>query len=351
MTPLSERKTLVAWIQEAMQAGARLARVCQVVDISVRTYRRWFKGGEVGSDARPSACRPVPKNKLSEPERKHIVDTCLAPGHASLPPSQLVPKLLDEGLYLGSESTFYRVLKENNLQHRRGRAAIPQKRAKPTSYEASAPNQVYCWDITYLPSRVRGQFFYLYLFEDIFSRKIVGADVYDTESGDDAKQLFQRVLINESITGQPLVLHADNGAPMKSQTFRAKLDELGVTASHSRPRVSDDNPYAESLFRTLKYCPQWPSSGFENLAEARAWVEKFVRWYNSEHKHSKLNFVTPQERHTGQDIEVLAKRKQVLEAAKAAMPARWGSRSVRNCEPAGSVWLNPEKAGPNQARV
>ena len=343
MTSLSERQTLVGWIKEASQAGARLIKVCKVVNISLRTYRRWYQGGEVQSDARPTAKRPPPLNKLSEAERDHIVETCNLPEYASLPPSQIVPKLLDQGIYLASESTFYRVLNEQDMGHRRGRAVKPYKHARPTTYQASKPNEVYCWDITYLPSLVRGQFFYLYLFEDIFSRKIVGAEVYETESGDHAKHLFGRVLISEKHTGQPLVLHSDNGAPMKSQTFRAKLDELGITASHSRPRVSDDNPFAESLFRTLKYCPQWPSSGFASLADARAWVEKFVQWYNHEHQHSKLNFVTPQQRHTGQDKLLLDNRKRVLEQARSANPERWGSRSVRNCEPVGSVWLNPEK--------
>ena len=130
---------------------------------------------------------------------------------------------------------------------------------------------------------------------------------------------------------------------MKSQTLKAKLEELSVLSSYSRPGVSNDNPFSEALFRTLKYRPQWPSAGFKSLEEARDWVQRFVRWYNHEHKHSKLNFVTPEERHTQQDAKILAKRKQVLEAAKAAKPSRW-SQAVRNCEPVGATTLNPEKA-------
>jgi len=141
---------------------------------------------------------------------------------------------------------------------------------------------------------------------------------------------------------KPLVLHSDNGAPMKAQTMKAKMEEMGVMASYSRPRVSNDNPYSESLFRTLKYRPVWPSSGFSSLEIARDWVEEFVNWYNNEHRHSRLNFVTPAQRHAGKDTAILEQRKNVLEEAKRLNPYRW-SGDVRNCDAAGSVTLNPEK--------
>lgn len=158
----------------------------------------------------------------------------------------------------------------------------------------------------------------------------------------------ERALIRENCLHSGVVLHSDNGAPMKSQTMRAKAYDLGVTTSYSRPRVSNDNPFAESLFRTCKYRPEWPSQGFKSLEEAREWVLKFTRWYNYEHKHSKLRFVTPHQRHTGQDKAILAKRKQHLENAKAANPSRWGKRNVRNCEPVGPTTLNPEKPSVKQ---
>ena len=202
---------------------------------------------------------------------------------------------------------------------------------------------MFCWDITYLPSTVRGQFFYWYMLEDLYSRKIVGDEVYEQESGELAADLLQRTLLRENCLHSGIVLHSDNGAPMKSQTLRAKAYELGVTTSYSRPRVSNDNPFAESLFRTCKYRPEWPSNGFKSLEDARAWVLKFTRWYNYEHKHSQLNFVTPHQRHTGQDKAILAERKTVMEAAKAANPNRWGKRNVRNCDPVGPTTLNPEK--------
>jgi transposase InsO family protein len=181
------------------------------------------------------------------------------------------------------------------------------------------------------------------MLEDLFSRKIVGDEVHEQESGEHAAKLLEQTLIREKCLHSGVVLHSDNGAPMKSQTMRMKAYELGVTTSYSRPRVSNDNPFAESLFRTCKYRPDWPSAGFKSLNEARAWVLKFTRWYNYEHKHSKLRFVTPHQRHTGQDQLILAKRKERIEAAKAANPSRWGKREVRNCEPIGPTTLNPER--------
>ncbi len=222
--------------------------------------------------------------------------------------------------------------------------SVPEREAIITLIQqANGPCEVWCWDITYCPSTVRGQFYYLYLFEDLFSRKIVGYEVYEAESGEYAAQLLQRCLLREQCLHLPLVLHSDNGAPMKAQTMKAKLEELGVLPSYSRPRGSNDNAFIESLFRVLKYRPQWPSSGFASLTEARQWVERFVRWYNTEHRQSKLNFVTPQQRHDGEDPALLAQRKAVLEQAKQNNPSRWGSRPVRNCEPTGPVSLNPEK--------
>ncbi len=176
--------------------------------------------------------------------------------------------------------------------HKRGRQRSRQKQTKPTSYTATDSNQFYSLDINHLPSRVRGQHYYLYVIEDIYSRKIVGYEVYEHECGELASQLLQRTLMREQCFNQALVLHSDNGAPMKSLTFKAKMEELGITSSYSRPRVSDDNPYVESLFRTGKYMPSWPAKGFETIDSSRSWVEAFVRWYNTEHKQSKLNYVT-----------------------------------------------------------
>ena len=160
--------------------------------------------------------------------------------------------LADQDRYLASESTFYRVLKAANQQHRRGRSHTPNKHAAPTTHRATTANKVWSWDIIYSPSPVRGKYYYLYLVEDIYSRKAVGWEVYEQESGERAAELMSRTVLAERCAGRPFVLHSDKGAPMKSVTLLSKLYDLGITLSRGWPRVSNDNPYSESLFRTLK---------------------------------------------------------------------------------------------------
>ena len=342
MTPFPERQQLVGWINEATGAGACKTRACIEAGLTLRTLQRWTENDDVKTDARTTIVRPEPANKLSAVEQRAVLDVCHHTTYAHLPPSQIVPRLADDGVYLASESTFYRVLKAHDQNHRRGRAQAPRMHKPPTSYTATAANQVWSWDITYLPSPVRGQFYYLYLFEDIYSRKAVGWEVYAQESGERAAELIQRSVLAEQCWQKPLVLHSDNGAPMKSSTLLAKLYELGVTPSRGRPRVSNDNPYSESLFRTLKYCPQWPEQGFASLDAARMWVHDFIAWYNYQHRHSRIRFVTPAQRHRGDDKGILTKRHTVYETAKAKRPERWSGKT-RNWEPIGAVMLNPER--------
>jgi len=339
---LPDRQQFVSLFEEALAAGANKVAASAELNLSLRTIQRWTREGTVQVDARPTAVRPVPANALSPEERAAILALCNSPEYASLPPSQIVPRLADQGLYLASESTMYRVLRAADQQHRRGRSQPPQRREPPTTDVAVAANQVWSWDITYLPSPVRGQYYYLYLIEDIYSRKAVGWEVYEQECGASAAMLLQRAVLRESCLYRPLVLHSDNGAPMKSATLLSKMYDLGVTPSRGRPRVSNDNPYSESLFRTLKYCPQWPKDGFVDLEAARVWVRDFVRWYNHEHRHSRIRFVTPVERHDGKDVEILAKRDALYRQVRERRPERW-SRDTRNWEPKGAVALNPER--------
>lgn len=336
-----ERQKLVLWFDEAVQAGSRKAPACAQMGLTLRTVQRWREDAELQSDARTTVSK-LPSNKLTESERAAILAVCNSAPYASLPPSQIVPRLADEQVYLASESTFYRILRGAAQGHRRGRAQACRKIPTPTSHCASGPNQVWSWDITYLPSRVCGRFWYLYLFEDIFSRKAVGGEVYEEESGQHAANLLQHCVRMACVDNNPLVLHSDNGSPMKSSTMLAKMYELGVTSSRGRPRVSNDNPYSESLFRTLKYCPQWPTAGFATLQSARDWVGLFIEWYNNEHRHSRIRFVTPAQRHCGHDKAILAARHAVYETAKANRPERW-SGATRNWQPMGEVMLNPEK--------
>lgn len=337
----SDRKIAVGLIQEANRNGARLALACKELNLSVRTYQRWVSEGDVKEDQRPLAKRPEPKNKLTVEEKEKMVEIVKKEEFVDLPPSQIVPKLADQGVYIASESSFYRLLREQKMQHHRGRSNKPHRRV-PKSHIAYAPNQVWTWDITWLNGPVLGLYYRLYLIIDLFSRKIVGWEVWEKESAEYAEKLIKKAVIKERIHGKPLVLHSDNGSPMKAATFQATLETLGIQRSYSRPRVSNDNPYSESMFRTLKYRPEYPEHGFETIEAARTWVTQLVHWYNYEHQHSGINFVTPNQCHTGVYVDVLNRRQEVYDQAKSKHPERW-SKSTRDWSPHQSVALNPMK--------
>lgn len=298
-------------------------------------------------DERPLAARKPPSNKLTDEEKETIVSVCNSPENASLPPSQIVPKLADEGVYIASESSFYRVLRERSQIQHRGSSRQREKRSAPDCHRATGANQVWSWDITYCASKVRGQYYYLYMIEDVYSRKIVGFEVHESETGELAAELLQRTVWREQCSRTPPVLHSDNGAPMKSVTMKAKMEALGIAGSHSRPRVSNDNPFSESLFKTMKYGPTWPVDGFESLAATRDWVNDFVLWYNESHRHSGIEFVTPAQRHRGEDQELLINRRKVYEAARQKNPSRW-SGNIRKWEWKNVVELNPGKSPKKQ---
>ena len=337
-----DRRRAVELIDGAVSAGASRQRACEALEISLRSYQRWTQGGGLRIDGRPGADRPAPPNKLSAEERARIVELCNEPRFQSLPPTQMVPMLADEGTYLASESSFYRVLREAGQLAHRGRAQAARTLPKPKGHRADGPNQVWSWDITYLAAAVAGTFYRLYLAMDIYSRKIVGWEIHASETAAHAAQLIRKACWAEGITERGLVLHSDNGAPMKGATMLATLQRLGVVPSFSRPSVSDDNPFSESLFRTLKYTPAYPSKPFESIEAARAWVHRFVHWYNEVHHHSGIRFVTPAARHRGEDRAILAAREAVYTAAKQHHPERWSGRT-RDWSPIEEVWLNPEK--------
>ncbi len=309
--------------------------------LSERTFKRWrAEGDQVAADKRPKTAPVAQPHQLTAAEEEAILITCNLKEYQSLPPSQVVPALADKGIYIASEASFYRVLKKHRQLNHRGRTQPRQTVARPTSFTATDPNQVYTWDISYCPSAVKGQHWYLYLILDLYSRKIVAWEVHESESGEYAKALVERALIREGCWHNPPVLHSDNGAPMTSYTLKSRLAELDMPMSHSRPRVSNDNPYLESLFRTVKYCPKWPSKGFTSLAALREWMLAFEHAYNEQHLHSGINFVTPASRHRGEDTALLAQRKTVYERAKRLHPRRW-SGQTRNWTAVGEVSLNP----------
>lgn len=336
----ADRQQVVQLIEQARQAGARLGAACETLGLTVRTYQRWTQGGELRVDGRPEALRPTPSNKLSEAERAQVLAVCHQPEYASLPPSQIVPRLADQGVYIASESTYYRILHEHQEQNHRGRSQAPRPPAPPPRLCAQAPCQVWSWDISWLPGPVHGLYFYLYLIMDLYSRKIVGWEIYECESAHYAAEVVQRAVLAEHCVDQPLVLHADNGSPMKGEALLATLYRLGVATSYSRPRTSNDNPYSEALFRTCKYRPDYPAGGFADLDQARLWMANFVEHYNHHHRHSAIQFVTPQQRHEGEHHAILDNRKDVYQQARERNPQRW-TGNLRNFQPTAEVWLNP----------
>jgi putative transposase len=345
MIGLEDRQALAQDIGTAHAAGARLQPACEIAGIELRTLQRWKAcGGLIAGDGRPHAVRPMPCHAFSRAERAQLLDVANEPRFAAVPPARIVPMLADEGVYLASESSFARVLREHGQNVHRGRAKAPKASRPPTTHIATAARQVWCWDMSYLPAVVMGRWFHLYLILDLYSRKIVGWEVHDTDDSGHAVHLVRRTALAEGIaamTTKP-VLHGDNGSTLKATTVLAMLNWLGVKPSYSRPRVSDDNAYAESLFRTAKYRPEFPAKGFADLDEARTWAAGFVRWYNHDHRHSGIRYVSPAQRHAGEDHAILAARHALYTRARALNPARW-SGSTRNWSPIGPVTLNPER--------
>ena len=345
MIGLEDRQALARDIDVAHTAGARLKPACEIAGIELRTLQRWqASDGLVGGDRRPRAVRPPPCHALTEVERAQVLAVANEPRFAAVPPARIVPMLADEGVYLASESTFSRVLREHGQTAHRGRAKAPKAVRPPTTHVATTVRQVWCWDMTYLPAQVLGRWFYLYLILDLYSRKIVGWEVHDSDHADHATHLVRRTALAEGIaalTTKP-VLHGDNGATLKATTVLAMLNWLGVKPSYSRPRVSDDNAYAESLFRTAKYRPEFPVKGFADLGDARAWAAEFVHWYNVDHRHSGIRYVSPAQRHAGEDHDILAARHLLYRKARELHPARW-SGNTRNWSPVGAITLNPER--------
>jgi len=210
--------------------------------------------------------------------------------------------------------------------------------------EATGIHQVLAWDITLMPGPVKGQFYYLYMVMDVWSRRILGVEVHERECGELAKYFFDRVCRDEGIgLGSTTILHADNGAPMRSYTLAAKLAELGISLSFSRPRVSNDNAYAESWFHTMKYHQSYPVRRFRDLRSVRAWVDGFVEWYNAEHRHSGIKYVTPNQRHYGEADAICSIRQQTYEQARQQHPRRW-ARPPRD-------WSQPQIVRINHPRL
>lgn len=334
MIPFADRSVAVELIQEATDAGARCWKACEVLEVSIRTYQRWRREG--CTDRRKGAKRTV-RRKLSGDERKEILDQACSQRFRDCTSYEIVAILAQEGTYLASVSTFYRILRAEGKLHHRSESRPAYHHCAPPELVAEGPNQVFSWDISYLKTAVSGIFLYLYLIIDVWSRKIVGWSVEGEESEHLAVQLFRNLIVRHGLRG--VRLHSDNGSPMKGATILMTLYHLGVIPSFSRPRVSDDNPYSESLFKTLKYTVGYPKY-FRDIVHAREWVASFVDWYNTRHLHSAIGYVTPQQRHDGTAVMILDTRNRTLEAAYNSHPERWSKPPMRWRAPS-AVYLNP----------
>ncbi len=329
---------ILGLLDEAVSAGAPLCKACRTVGLVPTTVARWRAAPDADDGRRGPVTKP--SNALTDQEEREAVAMMNAPEHSSLSPDKLVALLATLGIYIASQATLYRIARRRKLLRCRGRARPPSHR-RPREHVATRPKQVWAWDITFLPSLVRGRFFKLYIVIDVWSRLIVGAEVHEVEDDAIAAQLIERCCFEQDVRTDELVLHSDNGGAMKGNTMLAKLEQLGVMPSFSRPSVSDDNAFAESVIRTVKYHPSYPDRPFTDLAAARAWVAAFVAWYNDEHLHSGIGFVTPAQRHHGLDVAILEHRKAVYAAAKARRPDRWTGDARRWDRPE-IVRLNPE---------
>lgn len=292
---------------------------------------------------RPAA----PANRLTDAERGRVLEALNSARFIDTTPAQMFAVLLDEGEYLCSVSTMYRVLREHSAVRERRRLARHPAKACP-ELVATGPRQVYTWDITKLPGPVKGVYFDAYVMIDIYSRYIVGAHVQTRESGLLAEELMCEIF---AVHGIPHVLHADRGTAMTSKPVAELLEDLQVTRSHSRPRVSNDNPYSEAWFKTLKYAPTFPER-FGSIHDARGFLDEFVDWYNHEHRHSGIGMHTPADVHFGLAEGIAAQRAATLDAARQAHPERFGTTTVPTAlELPEAAWINRPQTASEQAPV
>lgn len=331
---MEDRKLIVSIIKGAVEAGARKKRACEELGIPIRTIQRWEK---IREDRRKNAIHS-PKNKLTQEEVDKIIYTVSLERFRDKSPKEIVPVLAEEGIYIASESSMYRILREKRMVLHRENTREPKKRHKPKELLATGPNQVWSWDITYIKTAVKGLFYYLYLFMDIWDRKIVCWDIFEEQTSENARSTILKV--SDEVNLKEIALHSDNGSPMKGATFLATLSWLGVVPSFSRPACSNDNPYSESLFKTIKYRTSFPKA-FKSTVEAKKWMESFVCWYNNEHRHSGINYVTPNQRHNGLDKKILKTRTETYRTAMLKNPARWIKGKCRNWSYENDAVLNP----------
>lgn len=313
------------------------ASLCQALGLSRATVYR-FRTPERGLPRTP---RPTPSHALTEDERQTVLDVLHDQRFVDRPPADVVAALLDEGRYLCSTRTMYRILDgKKEVKERRNQRTHPIYE-KPELL-ATRPNEVWSWDITKLKGPVKWTYYQLYVILDIFSRYVVGWMVAERESSELAKRLIRESCLKQEVLSDQLTLHADRGSSMKSKPVAMMLSDLGVTKTHSRPHVSNDNPYSESHFKTLKYRPGFPER-FGSLQDARTFCQEFFTWYNTQHHHSGIAWLTPEDMHYGRAMKTIQVRQQALDEAYARHPERFRNRPPQAAFPPEAVWINPPK--------
>jgi len=311
------------------------ARACDAVGLARASYYR-------GLHPQPPAReRPTPERALSAAERHVVLDTLHGEAFVDKAPAEVWATLLDQGTYLCSPRTMYRIL-EDAQEVRERRDQLRHPAYKKPELLAQAPNEVWSWDITKLLGPAKWTYFYLYVILDIFSRYVVGWMVADGESATLASQLIDQTCTKHGIPPGQLTLHADRGTSMKSKAVALLLSDLGVTKTHSRPHVSDDNPFSESHFRTLKYRPDFPGR-FGSIQDARSFCRSFFPWYNTEHRHSGIGLLTPESVHYGRAADLLAQRQNILSDAYQAHPERFVRKPPTPPALPSAAWINPPK--------
>lgn len=317
-----------------VEKGCRKRMACEAVEISPATFYRSLRPPYFG----PPVPRPRPKNRLQDAVRQEILGLLHEERFVDLSPWEVVPRLMDQGKYLASVRTFYRVLaqqgeiKERRLQSRRGKHAAP-------ILEATAPNQVWSWDITRLKGHYHGLWYFLYVMLDIFSRYVVGWMVAGHESSRLAQHFIRQTVQRNLEQGQHVTVHNDRGSPMKAAQTQELFCLLGLSQSFSRPRTSDDNPFSEAQFRTVKYHPDFPPF-FNSKEHSASFSEQLLTWYNNDHMHGGLNGHTPASVHFGLVGEVIRKRQEVMDAIYAQSPERFSGGKPLVKEPPKIVGIN-----------
>jgi len=326
LTSPEERKAIIEYIKEASDLGVSERSICFLLGFPRRTIQHWRKSEK---DRRKGSQREV-SHRLTIEEKNDLFAIANSKEFVDKTPEQIIATLAQNGVFIASVSSLYRILRHNNALKHRQESKKPMKSMEQQDTIVSGSNQVWAWDITWLRKDIKGHFLYAYSIIDLYDRTLVGWSIEESESCEYARDLFRRVIRDQQVI--PEFVHADNGHPMRGESLASFLNGLLVKRSHSRPRVSDDNAHIESWHKTLKYKVGYPKV-FTSLEHGREWFAKFVNWYNHDHQHSGIGYVTPNQMRIGAAEEIFEKRKETMVAARNKNPLRWRQGKIRSWRP------------------